>query len=491
MGRHPKTVMTMDGVDRRENGYYSTPRFVTQFITEELLVQKPNGQIVFDPCVGKEEMTWAFKQSGKTVTGWDVEDFGVHEIAQYEQKDFLEFYGNLTESRIMNQPVSLPYDYYIANPPYNCHESTYIRENKKRLKKVFARIGVANMYSMFMSAMIDLAKPGAVLGMIAHDSFLTSRLHEGLREQILKTCQMTHLLLCPVDLFHGQHADVRTCILILIKGTPERAYPVTILNRTESTQKFAQALASRDFKKEKISKLVLRSNQDRQEFVVGCLKGVRKLFRFPRLGQLFRCVTGISTGNDSKYLNKTSDSYYTIPFYKNPGTRRFCMDPDAYLPKDFLTIAKNIRSFQIRNKDLLFKPGIACSSMGIPFGACALPSGATYGVNANIFCDEEDRWWLLSYLNSSLVTYLVRGVLLRTNMITSGYVSRIPILPISEAGKERLSLIAKQAVERKIQKADYIKVIADIDEVVFSESTLSAKEVRLVQEFRENIAKRT
>lgn len=491
MGRHKKTVMTSDGVDRRENGYYSTPLFVTEFITTELLYLNKSGRTVFDPCVGKEEMLSAFNRAGKSVTGWDVEDFGIHDIAEFEKRDFLDFYGERKDFCILGQKPELPYDYYVANPPYNCHESNYIRANKKRLQRLFPQTGVANMYSMFMSAMIDIAKPGAVLGIITNDSFLTSRMHEGLRKQILRDCRIKHLLLCPVDLFWKQRADVRTCIIILVKEQAKSDCEIAVLNRPENTEAFKKSLSSRKFENEMLSDLVLRSKQDRHEFVIGCPKAVRNLFNMPRLGQLFRCVTGISTGNDKKYLRKTKDSYYNIPFYKNPGMRRFWMEPDAYLPSDFLEIEKEVPNFMVRNKDLLFKAGISCSSMGIPFGACTLPSGGTYGVNANIFCDPKDRYWLLSYLNSSIVTYFVRGVLLRTNMITSGYVSRIPIIPISGGGKEKLKMIAEKAAEQKIQKLEYKHLIKKIDEVIFSESGLPEKEVNLVKEFCENIMKRT
>lgn len=491
MGRHKKTVMTEDGVDRRKNGYYSTPSFVTDFITGEMLALKGSGKTVLDPCVGKEEMVHAFHAAGKAVTGWDVEDFGVHEKAAFEERDFLAFYGERVGSCSLGQSPELAFDYYVANPPYNCHESSYIRSHKKRLQALFPETGVANMYSMFMSAMITLAKPGAVLGIITNDSFLTARLHEGLRKQILTTCRVTHLLLCPVDLFWSQRADVRTCIVILVKEGADSREKVLVLNRPADTAEFRKALEQRRFENESIEDLVLDSDQDRSEFVVGCPEVVRDLFKAPRLGEMFRCVTGISTGSDSKYLRKTPDARYTVPFYKNPGTRRFFMEPDAYLPSDFLEIDKQVSNFMVRNKDLLFKPGIACSSMGIPFGACALPAGATYGVNANVFCDGGDRMWLLAYLNSSLVTYFVRGVLLRTNMITSGYVARIPIVPVSTVGKQKLAEIAEEAVCHQAGKDAYPGIIDAIDAVVFADVGLPKKVVQGIKNFSADIMKRT
>ncbi len=483
--------MTDEGVDRREQGYYSTPSFVTAFLTREMLALCPGGETVLDPCVGKEEMAFAFHEAGKRVTGWDIEDFGVHEKAAFEKLDFLAFYGGLVDGCTPGVRPQLDFDYYIANPPYNCHESAYIRANKKRLQSVFRDTGVANMYSMFLSALITLARPGAVLGFITLDSFLTSRLHEGLRRQILSTCRMTHLLLCPADLFRDQGADVRTCILILVKGSVDAAQPVRVLDRTGDSVQFSRALEEGAFGTRPLADLVLRSDRDRHELVVGVPKEVQALFTAPRLGERFRCATGISTGNDAKYLRRTPDATHTVPFYKNPGSRRFFMEPDAYLPHDFLEIEPRVPNFMVRNRDLLFQRGIACSSMGIPFGACLLPEGATFGVNANVFCGEDDRMWLLAYLNSSLVTYFVRGVLLRTNMITSGYVSRIPIVEMSAQGRQRLGEIAAAAVREKTGREAYQAAIGEIDGIVFAEAGISEEAAQGIRHFAANIRKRT
>ena len=69
MGRHQKTVLDPNGIDRRETGYYSTPDFVSQYIAECLLQFNPNGKSVLDPCVGRGEMTLPFHTAGKRVIG--------------------------------------------------------------------------------------------------------------------------------------------------------------------------------------------------------------------------------------------------------------------------------------------------------------------------------------------------------------------------------------------------------------------------------------
>ena len=138
----------------------------------------------------------------------------------------------------------------------------------------------------------------------------------------------------------------------------------------------------------------------------------------------------------------------------------------------------------------MLQEGITCSSMGLPFGACYLPKGSTYGVNANIFCDKKDIWWLLAYLNSSLVTYIVRGVLIRSNMITSGYVSKIPVIELSEKVKDSLELIAKSAYNEKIAPKEACRFIKKIDEILFKELKLSKETETDILHFASNLQSR-
>jgi hypothetical protein len=123
--------------------------------------------------------------------------------------------------------------------------------------------------------------------------------------------------------------------------------------------------------------------------------------------------------------------------------------------------------------------------MGLPFSACYLQENSTFGVNANIFCPRSDIYWLMGYLNSSLVTYFVRGVLIRSNMITSGYVSRIPIIPLPESIKIGLAEVALSAMEKKTTHG-----IEQIDQLIFDYLQLNQGDITFIQEFSRNLSKR-
>lgn len=490
MGRHEKRVGQELGLDRRESGYYATPDFVADFIADVLLDMNPLGRSALDPCVGRGEMAVPLLKRGIQVCGFDVLPFDVPAELDFRSEDFLDFYGAHKAGRLSQCRVDLPFDFYVANPPYNCHELSYIRERKPELLRRFGSVGVHNMYSMFLSAIIDCAKQGALIGIITLDSFLTARAHRELRRQMLSQCSIHYLLLCPTDLFWSQGADVRTCIMILQKGTGYQG-KIKVANRQHSVAGFRSLVGRRSFREVPLSSLVLHGAEDRSEFIVGVPDDIRGLFTCDRLGTRYRCVTGISTGNDGRFLARQARPGFTRPFYKNPGTRKFYAPPNAYLVDNFLEQERNIPNFVVRNKDLLYAPGITCSSMGVPFSACYLPRDATFGVNANIILPDAETWWLMSYLNSHLVTYLVRGVLIRSNMITSGYVARIPVPKFDVRSRERLSAIARRACQAQVSNGQADAFVAEVNDVVEAETGLSQPTVRCLRDFSDNLIRST
>ena len=425
MGRHKKAVYDDAGIDRRDTGYYSTPEPVAGYFKRKLLSLDPDPKLVFDPCAGKGELLAPFRHTGARLCGFDVIDYCPDKFFDFERRDFLlSAVAALDGTPTAN---SMPdADIIVANPPYNCHEHEYLRRYKQRFALCFGSNAALNLYSLFVYAIIRTARPGCLIGLITFDSFLTARGHEGLRRFIREQCRIHSLLLCPADLFRNQGADVRTSILILQKGS-QGTNRIEVAGRPESTAQFARTLKENAYQTYAPDEVFLSSPKDRGEFVVEVPEAVRALFSAPRLGERFPCLTGISTGNDRAHLSTTRRKGFTVPFYKNPGKRRFFTHPDAYLRDDYCGVAQHKANFIVRNRQYIGLPGIACSSMGVSFGAAVLPGNSAFGVNANIFPNEEDRWWLLAYLNSSLCNYLVRGVLLRSNMITAGYVARIPV----------------------------------------------------------------
>ena len=413
MGRHVKTVSDAStGIDRRESGYYSTPSFIAQYLAREALRILPSARSAFDPCTGRDELLKPFPNT-LSLHSMDILDLpGRERLSSFRHMDFLRWFADRSDGA-MFLAAPEPHDIFVANPPYNCHEVDYVRSNRDWLKRTFPEVGIDNTYSMFVSALIDIAKPGAVIALVLLDSLLIGRSHAALRRKILSNCAIHSLLLCPNDLFRSQNADVRTCILILQKGIAHQGDVLTC-DRPATTDELKTILAQRLFSSTALEDVVLTSRRDNSEFVVGIPNNVLQFLGTNRLEDEFDCLTGVSTGNDSHYISKTVQGRHSVPFFKNPASRRFYMEPDGFLPTDFLDICEEVPNFMVRNREYLWKEGISCSSMGARFGACYLPAEALFGVNANVFSrrpSSGDLWWLLAYLNSSFATFMVRKVI--------------------------------------------------------------------------------
>lgn len=544
MGRKEKIlgerIVNEETIDKRKIGYYSTPDFVCSYIARKVIKINNKGKSVFDPCCGREEMLFPFNNFNVRTYGVDIIKYKEKYNCSFENRDFIELYcsyinknGDLNvgnrDSFKPNNNGKLNYDYYVLNPPYNCHEVEYIKYNKKNLKRYFNEVGIHNMYGMFISAIIDLAKEGAIMGIITSDSFFTSKSYTGFRKKILRTCTIHEITMCPTDLFLDEGADVRTSILILQKGTNFQGN-ITVNNRCSNKEELIKLLSLGGDKQDSISQnkeslikvnneysikdIILNGEEDNNEFVIECPGEIKALFNNNRLSEKFKCITGISTGNDKLYLSKEMKDPYTIPFYKNPGKDRFYTDRIMYINKNFMNISKEVPNFMVRNKDLVYKSGIVCSSMGVQFSASRLPKDSTFGVNSCIICNDEDVFWLLAYLNSTLVTYLVRGVLIRSNMITSGYVSRIPLLNFDNETREKLRGLGKMAYEiarKKVEdhcleyveskeneyakklifKRDINKVLLKIDNIINNYANLCEENILYINKFKSDLVRRT
>lgn len=486
MGRFEKILVNDNGIDKRDSGYYSTPDFVSDYISNELLELNPNGKKVLDPAVGDEELLKSFFFHGKEIDSFDVIEHGNIQYSNFLKQDFIAFYKEQKESLFFSNGIDLDYDYYIANPPYNCHELDYIKDNKIELKKLFGNVGVHNMYSMFLSAIVDCAKEGALIGVIVSDSFLTATMHSGLRQQLLDSCSIHQLILCPNDLFWSQKADVRTCIMVLQKGK-QFQNKVKVSNRPKNTKDLERILETKDFLEVEVEEIVLSKKKSANQFIIDIDKDILSLFQNPRIGEVFNCITGISTGNDKKYLSKEKKQGFEIPFYKNPGSKKFVTIEDAYLIDHFMDESLIVKDFMVRNKRFVFNEGITCSSMGLPFSACYLPENSTFGVNPNIFTPKEDLFWVLAYLNSHLITYLVRGVLIRSNMVTSGYISQLPIIPFNDREKDKLTKISKKVLNSEME----INIaINKINAIVYNNLKLNGNIIEKIDDFALNLSKR-
>jgi len=479
----------------RENGIYRTPPKTVAYMVGKILTGLPGGSVL-DPAGGDGVFVQELIRQGidaRRVTAYDIDPEAVANLAQLTpnacELDFLESAGDERCPK---------FHAIIGNPPYNCHESPYVRANKNALAAKFSRIGVLNTYSMFLYAAINSLEEGGRLCFIVMDSLLTNTYHRNLRRFILDNCIIEELLLAPRKLFHRAKADVRTVIITLTRCSgPENAdrrglAVMGLIDRLPDESGYADPARVQTVRQ------ALFERTEQNTFTIGVPEEVIDLFTCVpnRLCDFVRGGAGISTGNDSRFLHRRSEvgenSEY-VPFYKNCAGRAYFCETDLMIERGYEKYLTSVPNFLCRNRSLYFREGVTCSSMGIRFSACYLPPGSLFGVNACFFPETRlELFYLLGFLNSKLASYLLRAVLNRSNMITPGYVKRLPYLPPITDGQTCVSQLAESITEklRAIPQADYSQEQAEIDRLIFDAYGISEASRIEITDFCTNIMER-
>ncbi|MFQ3545275.1 N-6 DNA methylase [Halobacillus rhizosphaerae] len=440
---------------QRAMGQYETPQTTAEYMVQKILSHfkdSSSSPLILDPCTGEGVFVHELLKQGHPpdrLHAFDI-DLNIknpHPEIHFENTDFL-----MKEKEIK-------YDAIIGNPPYKSkRQSSYFQSNKHWLGEQFEEIGLPNLYALFVYHGLKTLKDGGVLTMIVQDSFLTNAYYRAFRRFLVKQIEIQEIILAPRRLFHMGNANVRTAILTIVKRKPNEknsVKPMRLVDRL-AEEEYASPPS------ERIQFLPQQVYEDlpNRNFAINVPQEILTHFHkeYTMLDSVVQGGTGISTGNDGHYLIKpderTEDRNVWIPFYKNGGNKdAWYYSPKFYIHKDWPVYAEHSHTFVLRNKSFFYKEGITCSSMGINFSAAYLPKGSLFGVNANLFPNNrEDLYYILGLLNSNLIKYMLRKVLNRTNMITSGYIKKLPYIEPSPAMKTAVTNCAKQLVEGK--KAD-------------------------------------
>jgi len=477
----------------RTNGYYKTPEKTVEYIANKIKLKIKEGIKVLDPAVGDGVFLQKLSQLGinkKQLFGHDINPEVIEDLKR-------EFPNIFLKDSLLEEYER--FDIIIGNPPYNSNECDYIKENRKVLKKKFGKIGAINLYPLFIHEGIERLKEGGTLCMIVLDSFLTNIYYKPLREYILNTCRISEILLAPWRLFHDQKADVRTAIITL-----EKCSGIEKLEKREDNK---MILIDRVFnedeylfpsKKTELNQIEFNKMPDKI-FFVGTAPSIINLIKSSNLtvGDVSGGGTGISTGNDKRFLRRKSEvegNPNWTGFFKSGKRNPYYYETNFYIEKDWKRNSKLSKTFMIRNKDYFFREGITCSSVGLKFNASYMPEGNLFGVNTNLFCkSKEDLFYLLGFLNSKVAQYISRQVINRTNNISARYVKMIPYLePKDEKIKNKISDIVKGIVEEmmKNQNFDFSEKQKVLDDLFFDIYQVDEKDKEKINDFCENIFER-
>jgi hypothetical protein len=434
------------------HGRFATPSLTADYMAGKVLPYLTDGGVCLDPAAGGGAFLAALRRAG-------LPRDRIHalEVDPHAAQGLGALAGHVSVGDFLLGEAPRRYRAIIGNPPYQSHECAAIRANRAELERRYGRGSLGNLYCLFTLAALDALEEGGVLCFLLLDSFLTTNSYQPFRRLLLERTSIREVLLAPRSLFRPQGADVRTAILTLEKRGHffgSAGLLISTVDRVACEEEYGRAPS------EWVPQAEWQADPCRRFLVAVPAALARPVTHAQRtIGSVFEGGTGISTGNDRRFLRPASEVPQEdgwVPFYKNPS-RPYHSPPGSYIHQDWQAGVMESKTYLARNRGCFFQEGIACSSMGVPFRACHMPAGCLFGVNTCLF--HEDRTTLLAglaYLNSSLAEYWVRAVLNRTNMVTARYVKA---LPWPSWSTKTLSQLAREAASAR----DGLKAGTDVD----------------------------
>jgi len=479
---------------KRQQGEYCTPSRTAEYMCDMVLRNiSGNDFQILDPAAGDGVFIDALLRKNvppDRITAFEINPRKAEKLKHKFSEVKVEVHDTLSE-------MSMKFDACIGNPPYKSRrQSEYIHSNRDWLNKRYGEIGLYNLYTLFIYNCIQRLNDNGVLCFIVPDDFMTNRYYVPFRRFLLNSTSIIEILLAPPDLFHPSGADVRAAILTLRKPSSALYVPrsanndVRLIDRLEYQEEYHDPPQIQVVKQSEFCKMPA------YRFFVGIPIPIVRLVQKSqvRFGQVADGATGISTGNDRKYLRhweeiKADPSW--VPFYKSGRRRPYFYRTKYYIERDYQK-NEGDPNFIVRNRKYFFREGITCSSVGRRFSASYMPPGCIFGVNANFFFDErEDLFYSLGYLNSRLCQYIVRKVLHRSNIVATSFLEELPYKPPPPDTKAAVVRLSSSIVERLMQTPDYdfSQEQKQIDNAIYILYEIGSELQKEIEDFCTNILK--
>ncbi|MBF0504590.1 MAG: N-6 DNA methylase [Candidatus Omnitrophica bacterium] len=482
----------------RINGFYETPPETVNYMVSKIVEFWKPGMKILDPAVGNGVFLYALRNRKipvKDIYGFDIDAAKIKTLRV-----------NFPNLKVFDSTNPFPerYDFIIGNPPYNGDESHFVREHRNRLKGLFVEIGVRNTYSMISYQAIKSLRPNGRFSMIIEDSFLTTFYYKEFREFLINNSILEEILLAPRKLFHAGSADVRTCILTLMKkasiGSAHNDLPSFFQADRHNVRLIDRVASESEYKNPPKVEYVEQKDFNlypNAVMLIGLSKAIRDIYLNSalRLGDVVEGGTGISTGDDKKFLRKREDvenDPQWVPYWKNGARKAYRYLPGWYIEKNYKKYSSRVSNYMIRNEKFFFKEGITCSSVGVRFSAAYMPPGGLFGVNANFMikdpADKNMLFYLLGLLNSKLGWFFARRLLVRTNNISANYLRQFPLPQADKIIESKIIFLVKGILAKMENDLDYdfIQEQKRIDELVFKIYKISPEDRTQIMRFCEN-----
>jgi type I restriction-modification system DNA methylase subunit len=451
---------------------------IEEIIDEELEEIRATGQTQFtEDGLAKQSSVVSF--SGDEESWGQLKDrlsSQVSDLAEeaLEHNDPIEemFVGEVEKSvRLLDLFVG-DYDVVVSNPPYlgsGKMEDTlkqFVRDNYK---------GSRDLYTAFIERCIELVNDNDYAAMITPESFMFLYSYRGFRKELVSDVQIiegAHLSRYGFD----QAKDSYTIPFVLRNCDSENFTSSRFYRMTHEQEEYAHyedkigglnAITEVHRRGEKHDDVYVVNQISFQEipqtiFAYWFGENILSLFeQYESLDEYSDVYSGLSTGDNKEHLRKV----WEVPSDKIGGIYQWYVsngrDVDYYDYLDtvvrWVNDGQNIKEYAdeygknyqgLSTTGHYFDTGIIFRDFSSEFTAKYLPENCIHSKKA-YYIDSIDvsNYYLLAYLNSSLVRYMINGLNPSMNFNPSD-AENIPV-KLDTTNPERVVELAKKCVERR------------------------------------------
>lgn len=458
-----------DSHKRRELGAIYTPEHVVDYMLAQFDLSK--SAQVLEPSGGDGVFVRGLLQEGvkpEKITVWDID----REVGKSIKELGVNF---VCKDSLLNTDFTASlrqrFDYIVGNPPYLNKQSSYIRANKKQLRKKYEAIGANDTYSMFLYMAGNLLTEGGKLSFIISDTYRTLAIHKKLRAWILENFTIESITLCPPNLFREMGVSVATSIITIVNRRASSDYAVKINDCREN--------AVGDYAGEVFEVPQAEFARD-PDYIFNHFAKVRgvldKVAKLPKLIDYLDGGLGMHTTNNAKFIysivygekatgksrvmrylkNKVAledlDSSDWRVYHKRGGHLTYFERP-AYAIRWDAKSRANYKGYHERMEDLAERPGFVISGIATYLSARMMERGALWESNkAMCFFPKQPKKYppefFVGILNTSYYRELAKAFN-HTSSLQVRDIRKLPMLDFSPVEIKEIANLVREIVKAK------------------------------------------
>ncbi len=361
------------------------------------------------------------------------------------------------------------YDIILMNPPYI--NSRRMNKNYKEALKNYYGNNYYDTSACFIQRALELLKKGGYLGIVIPHALTFLKNFQTFRNMIIERSKINCFVKLGMYAFSELgRARFRTSIFLAKK---EAKGTTIYIDAKESKELWNDLLPIIKSYEHRVTDIKSFIKIEQNPFLFDLPKAILELFdKFSPLNpsdkdkrSIAVPKVGLQTGNNERFIrykweidpNKIGSKWF--PINKGGGKIRWFGFQKTYV--NWENDGEEIQAYpgsRPQNRKFYFKEGISYSFIGYYFCGRYLPPGYIFEVGGSCIFGNQNLFYLLAYLNSSLGEYILSQLNPSINTQV-GDLNRLPIYIPKKDEEKIIITITKKCI--KIQKWTYQFVLTD------------------------------